>query len=197
MNSATDIDPDDLEGLIPRITTQAELDEYEQQNILAARLWIHTAKRLCDDYPSPKSLCRLHRRMFDRTWNWAGAYRTSLKNMGIVPEGIPEAVALLCGDVQAWKTYESYTAMEQAARFHHRLVQIHPFRNGNGRHARLAADVLMMCRGDRPLQWGPRDPHASGDHRSWYIEALRAADAHDYGPLLAYLERYREAPTEE
>ena len=101
------IDPDDLEGLIPSVVSQAELDEHEQMNILEAIIWTRTTRGLCSDYPSPGSLCRLHKRMFDRTWRWAGRYRTRVTNMGFAPVDIPEAVAQLCGDVKAWLSYET------------------------------------------------------------------------------------------
>jgi Fic-DOC domain mobile mystery protein B len=191
MNSSTPIDPDDLKGLIPRLVSQAELNEYENMNITEAMKWISTARKLCVDYPSIETLLHLHKRMFDLTWRWAGSFRTSVKNIGFDPVDIPEAVAQLCEDVKAWLRYETYPPLERAARFHHRLTQVHPFVNGNGRHARLAADVLMICNGARPIIWGTQDPHLSGEVRDQYIDTLRAADEHDYGPLLSYLERLR------
>ncbi|MBC8424790.1 mobile mystery protein B [bacterium] len=197
MNRATALDPDDLEGLIPRVVSQAELDEHELKNILEAWKWIRSTRKLCADYPSPESLRRLHGRMFDRTWRWAGRYRVRATNLGFDPVDIPEAVAQLCAYVRTWSVHETYPLLERAARFHHRLVQIHPFVNGNGRHARLAADILMICGGRRPLRWGSRDPHAAGEDRRRYIESLQAADEHDLGPLLAYLEQSQPDDNEE
>ncbi len=197
MNRSTLIDPDDLEGLIPGVVSQAELNEHELMNILEAWKWIRATRKLCSNYPSTKSLCRLHKRMFGLTWHWAGSYRISVKNMGIDPVYIPEAVAQLCEDVKAWLSCETYPPLERAARFHHRLTWIHPFVNGNGRQARLAADILMICDRGRPLRWGSQDPHAAGDHREQYIKALGAADDHDYGPLLTYLELLQQDDNEE
>src|SRR5437016_419595 len=94
--------------------------------------------------------------MFGDVWRWAGKFRTSERNIGIAFFEIPVAVRQLLDDTKAWIEYKTYPLDEIAVRFHHRLVQIHPFRNGNGRHARLMADLLVMRLGHERFLWGRR-----------------------------------------
>ena len=128
----------------------------------------------------------LHRRMFGDVWRWAGKFRTSEHNLGIPFYEIPVALRQLLDDVKTWIEYKSYPPDEIAARLHHRLVQIHPFPNGNGRHSRLMADLLVMSLGGERFSWGSANLQAIGDLRGRYIAALKAADNHDIGPLLAF-----------
>ncbi|MHB1352314.1 MAG: Fic family protein [Thiobacillus sp.] len=76
--------------------------------------------------------------------------------------------------------------MEPAARFGHRLVWIHPFPNGNGRHARLATDLLLARPGQPPFSWGRVNRVDAGETRA-YVAALRAANGHDIQPLLEFV----------
>lgn len=107
-------------------------------------------------------------------------------NLGIHYYEIPVAVRQLLEDAKAWVQYKTYPPFEIAVRFHHRLVQIHPFSNGNGRHSRLMADLLVMSLGDERLIWGRANLQQASDVRRQHIEALRAADNHDYAPLLRF-----------
>jgi Fic-DOC domain mobile mystery protein B len=131
---------------------------------------------------------QLHRRMFGRVWRWAGSHRKSEKNVGVAPQEIPSALKNLLDDVRKQIESRSMPPQEIAARFHHRLTKIHPFANGNGRHARMMTDLLLEQLGGEPFIWGEGDLLQAGDVRRRYIEALRAADARDYGPLLAFLQ---------
>ena len=177
---------DEKEGLIPpHIATQAQLNAWEQQNILGAERWAFARKR--KNVLTIEFIRRLHKRMFGNTWKWAGTFRTTEKNIGIDPRHIAVELKKLCDDVTAQLQHQAYPLEELAARFHHRLTQIHPFPNGNGRHARLMTDLLLMANGTKPFTWGSADLIASGDARMRYIEALRAADRRDYGPLLAFV----------
>ena len=183
---ATPLSPEELEGLIPgHITTQVELNAWEQQNILEGR--DRLARRGPGKLLSDAAVKLVHERMFDKTWSWAGQYRTSGKNIGADWAQIPERVRVLCDDVQAQVEHKAYPADEIAARFHHRLVAIHPFANGNGRHARQMADMLLQSLGNEPFTWGRSDLNKTGDARDRYLAALHAADAHDYDLLFKFV----------
>jgi len=94
----------------------------------------------------------------------------------------------LCADCATWIEHNAYPADEIAARFHHRLTAIHPFPNGNGRHARLMTDIILVhLLGQPRFSWGSGNLVTAGDCRKQYIEALRAADRLDYGPLLVFV----------
>jgi Fic-DOC domain mobile mystery protein B len=183
---ATPLSPDDLDGLIPgHIGTQGELDAWEQQNILDARQRL--ARRKPRELLSDDAFRRIHHYMFDQTWRWAGRYRKSNKNIGVAWELVPEQVRVLCDDARYQRDHETYPADEFGVRLHHRLVAIHPFPNGNGRHARLVTDLVMQSLGEEPFSWGNADLNGDGKARERYIQALRAADRGDYQPLLAFV----------
>ena len=183
---ATPLDPDEARALIPsHVATQAELNEWEHDNIVDGERWAFGRRRR--NFLTPEYLQRLHREMFGATWRWAGQWRTTEKNIGIAPERIPVAVRELLQDVAAQVDAHSYPIREIAARLHHRLVQIHPFANGNGRLARTYADLLLFANDEPRFTWGDSDLQALGVARERYIEALRAADARDYGPLFRFL----------
>lgn len=183
----TSLSPDEEADLIPNLARRAELNEWERQNILEAWAWALDARTIRRLDPLSESYVReLHLRMFDQTWKWAGKYGTTEKNIGVPHYQICDSLGMLLGDVRFWLDHRSFAADEIAVRFHHRLVWIHPFANGNGRHARLMADVLAQ-RQDRPMfSWGGADIAQASDFRRSYIEALRAADKNDIGPLLVF-----------
>ena len=185
---ATPLDPDETEGLIPpQIVTRAELNEAEEANIARGLAWglkaIRNRAVLADDF-----VYDLHRRMFNDVWEWAGRIRSTNKNIGIDKYDIRVAVRELMADAATWKAFAVYPPEELAVRLHHRLVAIHPFPNGNGRHARMIADLFLLQEGIRPLSWGSRRGSLlqTGQIRSEYISALRAADGGDIQPLLAF-----------
>jgi len=183
----TPLSPDEQADLIPDLTTKEELNEWERQNILEAAAWAFDPRNLHRHDPFSETYVRaLHLRMFDQTWKWAGVYRTTEKNIGISHYQIREALLALLGDVRYWVEHRTYEPDELAVRFHHRLVWIHPFANGNGRHARLMADVVLRRLGRPAFTWGSADIGKTGDFRGRYIDALRAADKYDMGPLLAF-----------
>ena len=124
--------------------------------------------------------------MFNQTWKWAGQYRNTEKNIGVPFHEIREQLGGLVGDVRYWIENQTYSADEIAIRFHHRLVQIHSFPNGNGRHARLLADLLVMKLGQRSFTWGARDLVKAGEARTKYLEAIRAADGGDIKLLFTF-----------
>lgn len=185
-NGATPLDPDEAEGLLPEhIETKSELNEWEQQNILEGERWAFEQKR--GELLTVGFMFQLHKALFGNTWRWAGKIRRTQKNIGIDPAGIESELKTLCKNVAAQLEHKSYSLDEIAARFHHRLVAIHPFSNGNGRFSRTMADLLLVQYGGGRFTWGRGDLIAAGDVRNRYLEALRAADARNYAPLLAFV----------
>jgi Fic-DOC domain mobile mystery protein B len=124
--------------------------------------------------------------MLGDVWKWAGRLRSSERNLGIPHWEIPVAIKELLANARTWITTEAYAPDEIAVRFHHRLVQIHSFPNGNGRHARLMADLLITELGGKPFSWGRGGLRDHGELRRRYIAALQAADHHDIQPLLTF-----------
>lgn len=183
---ATPLDPDDAAGLIPsHIATQGQLNAWEFQNVAEGRAWALARKRkelLTADFAR-----ELHRRMFGETWKWAGSFRKKGTNPGIDPTNIPVELKKLFDDVAYQIEHESMPLDGIAARFHHRLTEIHPFPNGNGRHARLMTDILLTVNGAEPFDWGNSDLVAAGEVRDRYIAALRAADGRDHSPLQEFV----------
>lgn len=184
---ATPPDPDEAEGLIPtHVTTREELNRLEQENIVEAMQWLETSR--------PKSILdetflrKLHQRMFGNVWKWAGKFRTSDKNIGVPKAHIGVELHNLCEDTKAQIEHRSYPPDEIALRFHHRLVSIHPFPNGNGRHARLVTDLLLERMLQRPsFTWGGMTGVPEGEVRAAYLDALRAADRGDYARLADFV----------
>jgi Fic-DOC domain mobile mystery protein B len=183
---ATPLDPDEAAGLIPsHISTQGQLNEWELANILEGERWAFARKH---KRSIESNFVRgLHKRMFGDTWRWAGTFRDSGKNIGLDPLDIQPALHNLCEDVKAQLKHESYSLDEIAARFSHKLVWIHPFANGNGRLSRTMADVLLVEYGASRFSWGAGNLVTDGEIRQRYLQALRAADARDYRPLLAFV----------
>jgi len=124
--------------------------------------------------------------MLGDVWQWAGKFRTTERNIGIRFYEIPMALQQLLGDAKVWIEHQSYGHDEIAIRFHHRLVQIHPFPNGNGRHSRLMADLLMIQLGGDRFSWGSTNLQSVSEVRRRYIAALQAADNFDLRPLLEF-----------
>lgn len=151
---ATPIDPEEAAELIPRLATQAELNAFEASNIAQAALWAMGNRRFHRQLLTDAGIRQLHRRMFGATWRWAGRYRLTGKSIGVEAYRIPMEIRALLQDVDYWIAAATYDWEELAARFHHRLVVIHPFVNGNGRHARLATDLLCERNGWSPIPMG-------------------------------------------
>ena len=184
---STPIDPDDRKGLIPSwIATRAELNAAEQENIAKAIVWVGGRRWTTTDIDT-KWLKGLHRRMLGNVWAWAGSFRRAETNVGIPWIEIPVALEELIRDVRAQVERQAWPADEIAVRFHHRLTFIHLFPNGNGRHARLAADVLVEALGRTRFDWGAGGKLTSGEMRERYIAALRLVNRDgDIQPLLAF-----------
>ena len=185
---ATPLDPDELEGLkFDHITTRSELDELEQANITQGLRWL--SRQRGGDILDDEFVRKLHTRLFGDVWEWAGTYRLREKNIGIDPMHISVQLRQLLGDAQYWAEHSTFSPLESAARFHHRMVQIHPFPNGNGRHARIAADIYLDEYFDSPpIIWASGfDLQADSKRRTDYIAALRAADKGAFDLLLKFV----------
>lgn len=184
-DASTPLTEEEREQLIPsHITLREELNATEEANILKAESWAFKRKR---DVLSEKFLKKLHKEMFGDVWRWAGSFRQTGRNIGVDAYRIPFDLRQLLDDCQYWVAHNTYEPDEIAARFSHRLVFIHPFPNGNGRHSRTAADLLLASMGQERFTWGRANLVDAGQTRAQYIAALHAADNHDYAPLLAFV----------
>jgi Fic-DOC domain mobile mystery protein B len=183
---ATPIDADEAVGLIPtHICTQADLNAWEELNIIEGANWIFRQKIL---QKLDEGLVReLHRRMFNQTWSWAGTFRKSGKSIGVDWTQIAVALKNLLDNTRYQIENKTMSIDEIVVRFHHQLVLIHAFPNGNGRHARLIADALIINLGGEKFSWGSKSSNTTPSlTRQRYLLALRAADNHDIAPLLQF-----------
>jgi Fic-DOC domain mobile mystery protein B len=184
----TPLDEDETDGLrLKNIATRGELDEVEQHNIEKAMLWLKTKKLKEDDLLSEKFIKDLHHHMYSDVWKWAGQFRKSNKNIGVDKHAISLKLKQLLDDSRYWILNQSFPVEEIAIRFKHRVVQVHCFANGNGRHSRLIADTMMEKLFKLPpFTWNANLLSAQADLRSTYIKALQKADAGDYKFLLHF-----------
>src|SRR5260370_24303334 len=175
---ATPLDPGQRDGLLQtRITRRGDLNEAEEENIVKGATWARRrrgsepADVLTDEY-----VRTLHRQMFGDVWKWAGTYRQNELNMGIAANRIPADMPAMLDDVRYWAEHKTYPPDEIAVRLHHRLTQIHAFPNGNGRHARMMADLLIERLGGTPFRCGGGRPTGGGTPRTQDVVALQAAE---------------------
>lgn len=190
IRGATPIEPDELDQLIPDyISKMSELNLAEQSNITDAFVWSNGQD--LKELLSVTFLLKLHLKMFGQVWKWAGKQRRTNKNIGVMKENIMDDLGQLLKNVEYWIGNDVFEIDELATRFHHRLVQIHVFANGNGRHARLATDLLLKKLGEKRFSWGLNDERLNLNYeseiRTRYIEALRTADKGDFSPLLKFV----------
>lgn len=183
-DAATPLTPEERRDLMPSyITTRDELNEVEQLGIAEADRWAFSRKR---DVLDERFLLGLHKRMFQGVWKWTGSFRTTPRNIGVEAYQIPVDIRQLLDDVRYWVDHATFTPDDIALRFHTRLTWIHPFPNGNGRHARLAADLLVVTLGNKRFTWGGGGLVDANSMRKAYIDAVRAGDNHNFAPLLAF-----------
>lgn len=187
-DGATPLDPDEIEGLrFKHVETRGELNQLEQQNIQIGLKWLGRQKSI-PEILSESFIRRLHKELFGNVWSWAGRFRLTGKNLGVDPTAIGVELRNLLDDTNYWIEHDTFDRLEFAARFHHRLVQIHAFPDGNGRHARIMTDVVLeRLLGEKRLGWGNTSLDDQGKVRTTYIGALRQADKGHYGPLIAFL----------
>lgn len=182
------ISRDERSRLVPSLSTRAQLEEVERLGINSARVWAMRGPVLKRSDLLTEAFSReLHRRMFAGIWRDAGRYRTAVRDPGWEPSRIAEGVAMFFDDAEGWVRFGTFSVDEAAVRLHHRLVSIHPWSNGNGRHARLVADIVVASHEEKPLSWGSRSgAGAPRSARSRYLEAAKVADSGDFGPLLEF-----------
>ncbi len=175
---STPLDQEDIDQMIPSLSTQGELNQFEEANITEANAWALNSRVLKNQEPLTEPYVReLHKRMFNQTWKWAGKYRAKELNIGVPHHEIQNQIPALLGDTRYWIDNKTFDMDEIAIRVHHRMVWIHPFRNGNGRHARLLADVIAVKSGREQFTWGSIALAAAGPGRAEYIRCLKVADA--------------------
>ncbi|MBV7533973.1 mobile mystery protein B [Chitinophaga sp. sic0106] len=186
----TPLDEDEREGLlIPGISTRQELDEHEQQNIEQAIRWTFERRKKFtrEEILSVEFICDLHSRMLGNVWQWAGKFRSTNKNIGVDKFSIRLDLNILLDDVRFWINHKTFPADEIALRFKHRLVSIHCFPNGNGRHSRLVADIVIeKIFGSAVFTWGSINLIHQTEFRSLYLKALRSADIGNFDQLLIF-----------
>jgi Fic-DOC domain mobile mystery protein B len=179
------ISPGEQARLVPSLSTRGQLNEVERLRINAARVWAMRGAVLQRGDLLTEAFAReLHRRMFGGIWRGAGQYRTTERVPGWEAHRIAEGVRMFLDDAEGWIRFSTYPPHEAAVRLHHRLAAIHPWSNGNGRHARLMADIVVASHGEEPLTWG--SGVGAGSARARYVDAIRAADAGEMGPLLGF-----------
>ncbi len=188
LSGQTPLDEDEKEGIkIPSIATRAELDEFEQQNIEEAIQWLLGKSFKASIILSEKFVCDLHKKMFGEVWSWAGKFRKTDKNLGIDKWQIPTELKTLCDDTLFWIENETFSPDEISIRFKHRIVSIHCFPNGNGRHSRLMADLIVNKIYDKPFfSWGAENINHSTNTRKGYLISVREADKGNYKALLEF-----------
>lgn len=184
----TPLDEDEKEGLlIATITTRGELNEFEQLGVEKAVEWTMKRKLPLTQILTEDFVKELHKRMFKDVWRWAGQFRRSNKNFGVDKDLIGIEIRKLLDDCRYWIDHAVFGPDEIAVRFSHRIVTIHPFSNGNGRHSRLITDILVSQGLERPhFSWGSINLMAQGAARAAYLKALREADAGDYRSLVDF-----------
>ena len=188
INGQTPLDEEEKDGLlILTIATRDELDEFEQQNIEKAVQWILGRTFKPELFFTEDFVRMLHKRMYADVWAWAGEFRKTNKNIGVDKWKIPSDLKYLLDDAKYWHENNTYTQDEIAVRFKHRIVSIHCFPNGNGRHSRLLADIIIEKIYKQPVfSWGAANLSDEGDTRKSYLKAVKTADRGDYSLLLAF-----------
>ena len=183
----TPLDPEQINGLkIKTISTQQQLNEFEQTNINEALKWLNS-KRKIKDVLSEEFMIQLHKRMLGMVWNWAGQFRRTETNIGIDWTRISMELRLLVDDANFWVEHQTYLPEEIAIRFKHRLVSIHCFPNGNGRHSRIMADLIALhVFGLNKFSWGHSSLVDSSEQRKMYLNALKLADNGDFSQLIKF-----------
>jgi Fic-DOC domain mobile mystery protein B len=183
---ATPIDYDDLQFLIPKIRTRGQLNVVEQRNIIDAKQKAIDSRNMRRGLLTIEHLMLLHEWMFNEVWTWAGKFRTRVTNIGVETHQIREEIAKLCKDAETWVEHNTYPLEKRAVVFHHRMVKIHLFANGNGRHARLVADLLMIYNDQPEFTWGGESLDVEGEARDRYLAAPDKADGGSYNDLMEF-----------
>jgi Fic-DOC domain mobile mystery protein B len=187
-NDATPLDPALRSDLIQTwITTRADLNEAEEENILKGASWARRRRGGSGMLLDENFSRNLHKQMFGDVWKWAGTYRRNELNIGIAYHLVAAEMPVMFDNTRFWVENKTFQSDEIAVRLHHRLTQIHGFPNGNGRHARMMADLLIEKLGGKAFTWGSGTLHETGALRDAYIAAIKAADSHDFELLMGFV----------
>lgn len=183
---ATPLSPDERADMIPsHITNRDELNQFEARGVADGDRWAFSRRR--GDLLTAEFLSRLHKRMFGDVWKWAGTYsKEARRRIGVDHHLIEPQLRELFDTVRYWIDHKSYAPDEIAVRFHHRLTQIHPYPNGNGRLARFAADLLVTELGGERFTWGRASLVEAAEARRAYVDALHGADGNVIEPLIKF-----------
>ncbi len=187
----TPLDENEKEGLrLKSITTQEELNEFEQLNVEKAVEWTIRVRFKPEKILTEKFIKDLHKKMYEDVWKWAGEYRKTDKNIGICWTQIGIELKNLMDDTKYWIQNKTYSQEEIALRFKHRIVTIHCFPNGNGRHSRMMADIIMeSIFGKEIFNWHTSNMVKADETRKDYITALREADKGNINPLIEFAKK--------
>jgi Fic-DOC domain mobile mystery protein B len=188
IDGQTPLDEEEKEGLlISTIATRAELDEFEQQNIEEAIKWTLSRKFKLDNLFTEAFVKDVHKRMYKDVWSWAGNFRKTNKNIGVDRWKVAVELKNLLEDFRFWTENNTFSPDEMAIRFKHRVVSIHCFSNGNGRHSRLMADIIIEKIFDKPVfTWGAGNLSRENENRKAYLDSLKLADLGNYEALLLF-----------
>ncbi len=187
---ATPLGPDErADLLLTHVETREELNELENANILQGISWLSSLPALTvDELLSMAFFEELHKRLLGEVWAWAGSYRTRELNIGCDPFHIRTNLFNLLEDIKCWIEFNHFDSLELSARIQHRLVLIHPFPNGNGRHSRIFTDCVRGMILEKPtLRWAEGNLDQQTEEREQYISSLRQADRGDYQTFIDYL----------
>ena len=183
----TPISEEEKEGLLLFLDTNNELNEAEQKNITLAIEWTKKTSFYISDILSEEFLNRVHKNMFGDVWRWAGTYRKTNKNIGVDKFDISTELKKVFDDCRYWIENKTFNKDEIAIRLKHRIVLIHPYPNGNGRHSRLIGDILINKYFGLPVfSWSNNNLTNEGEARAKYLSALRKADNGNYEDLIIF-----------
>ena len=187
-DGASPITEEQQEGLLQKwVSIQEELNQIERDNIIIGQRWLFNKRQSKADFADITFIMNLHKIMFGKVYSWAGDLRTTQSNIGVTPYLIRPNIASLKLDIQKWIANEVYPADEIAIRYHHKLVCIHPFPNGNGRLCRLMADYINeQVFNGKPFSWGADDLYEEGKARSTYMQAIYSANKHQLNDLVSF-----------
>lgn len=187
---ATPLSPDDMLGLkFKHVETREQLNELEAANILQGQIWARKLKvRTLESIFDRDFIAELHRALFGDVWDWAGDFRLRELNIGVDPLNIPVELHNFLEDAKCWIEFNHYDHLELSARIQHRLVKIHPFVNGNGRHSRIFTDIVrVFLLKEKPMKWAEAKLENMTTERAAYISGLRKADGGDFTEFVEYL----------
>ncbi len=179
---------DDISGLMlpnDKVYTLKEIYVAEANNIALATIKYLSAPPSKKVAPfSYEWLSLLHEEMFGNVWDWAGKFRSVELSIGIKAYQVPTALKVLADDIAYWDENKIFDIYEIATRIQHRAVQIHPYKNGNGRWSRMLANIYLRQNGSMPVKWQEDLLSKENPKRDKYIQALKDADNGDYSSLI-------------